>query len=517
MDENTEKDIVDADTDDMSGPSIVEADGGELGFSEEPKPDLPKPSPESRVNTELSKSPVSSIGEEEPTAEKIQSAMLSILNVSMSELDKLTELYPKLDSSSGDQGRAWLAALVQGMEHLVQGNSLSDSVNRADSFWKQTVNFNGDNLGPAKPKFSSKGGSVISGERAIMKATTVLGLGAVVQIPLWHTGIWVNIKAPSESSLLELERRIANEKISLGRASSGMIFSNSSVYTVSYVVNFVLNHIYDASVKNITQDALKEMIDIRDIPLLVWGMACSIYPNGYNYARPCTANPSECQHVVSGKINLAKMFWIDNNSLSVWQRQLMSRRNDKFTDDELKRYKEDHTRGGNRVVKLTEDLRIKLKVPNIAEYELAGFTWVDNIVKLLEGSLGVSLKGQERDTYISDQGRITALRQYSHWVGEIEVGEDTITDRETIEVLLGNLSSQDEIYTAFFTEVGKYIDDSQIAIVGIPKYKCPACSGEQVGEIHTELHPDILPIDAVRTFFTLLDQRIYKALVSRQV
>lgn len=476
-----------------------------------------QPVDDTKYNTELTKSPVSSFEEKLKSELELTTDYLSLLNANMAELDKLSENYPNVNSASGDQGRAWLSAYLKGLEHLLAGNSLSDSVSRANSAWRQEVTVDGDKITAGRPRFATKsGGSVISGERAIMKATSVLGLGAVVQIPLWHTGIWVNIKAPSEAALLELERRIANEKISLGRATSGMIFSNSSVYTVSYVVNFVLNHVYDGSVKNITQDALKELIDVRDIPTLVWGLACAIYPNGYNYARPCTTNPSECQYVVEGKINLAKMFWTDNNSLSEWQRRLMSRRNDKFTEEELTRYKQDHTRGGSRVIVINDNLKIKLKVPTVAEYEQAGFTWIDNIVKLLEGSLGVSLKGQERDDYITDQGKITALRQYSHWVDEIEVGEDSIQDRETIEVLLGSLSSNDEVYNTFFTEVGKYIDNSTISLIGIPKYKCPVCSGEQLGDIHNELHPDILPIDVVKVFFTLLDQRIYKALVSRQ-
>ena len=468
---------------------------------------------------EVDQTPIKSVSEEKLTPDDIQERFLSLLNVDMRELDSLSEKYPKFDGTAGETGKAWFAAYLQGLNHLLRGNSLSDTVERAESVWRQKVEIDGDSLGAGRPRFGSGGGTgnIISGERALMKATSILGLGAVVQIPLWHTGIWVSLKSPSEAALLELERRIASEKISLGRYTSGMIFSHTSVYTVSYVVNFVLNHVYDASVKNITQDALKQLIKITDIPTLVWGLACAIYPNGYKYTRPCTTNPAECQHLVTGELNLTKLSWTDYQSLTEWQRRQMAKRTEKFSEADLKRYEQEHCRGGAYTVELTEELRIKLRVPTLAQYEQSGFTWVDGIVKLLEGSLGVSLKGKERDDYITDQGRLTALRQYSHWVYRIEVGEDAIEDQETIESLLGTLSSDETISKTFFEAVGKFIDNSTLSVIALPKYDCPACGGEQHGDVHDDRHPHLLPLDVVRIFFTLLDQRIFKALTNRQL
>lgn len=473
-----------------------------------------QPKPE---RVEVAQSPIKSLLDNKVSPNDIEESHLSLLNVNMKELDGLSENYPKFDGSTGDTGKVWLSAYLKGIEHLLKGDSLSASVEREGSVWRQKVDVDGEGLGAGRPRFGKGSGNVISGERALMKASSALGLGATVQIPLWHTGIWVSIKAPSEKSLLELERRIASEKVSLGRYTSGMIFSNTSVYTVSYVVNFVLNHVYDASVKNITQDSLKELIKVTDIPTLVWGMACAIYPNGYQYARPCTSNPSECQNVVRGMLNIAKLFWTDNDALSEVQRRHMQRRADKFTDDELKRYAEEHTRGGKRLVTLRDGLKARLKVPTVAQYEASGFAWVDGIVKLLEGSLGVSLRGKERDDYIIDQGRLTALRQYSHWVESVEVEDDIIEDVETTEELLEMLSSDEEITEKFFEEVGRYIDDAAISLIAMPKYDCPACGGEQHGDVHDDRHPHLLPLDAVRVFFTLLDQRIFKALTSRRL
>lgn len=485
----------------------------------EPEAEVKEENTEPRPKVELGSSPIKSLLEtsHELTQAEIDQKHLSLLNVNIGELDRLSENYPRFDATDNVTSRAWLAGYTSGMRNLPKGDSFSDSVEREGSAWRQKVEYNGAYLGAGRPRFGDNSSNVISGERALMKVSSMLGLGSMVQIPLWHTGIWVSIKAPTEASLLELERRIANEKIRLGRYTNGMVFSNTSVYTVSYVVNFVLEHVYDASVKNISQDSLKDLIKTTDIPTLVWGLACAIYPNGYDYSRPCTTNPSECQHIVNGVLNIAKLFWTDNDSLSTYQRKHMQRRQDKFTKEELDRYEQEHVRGGVYRINLSENLNVTLRVPTIAQYETSGFAWVEGIVELLEGSLGVSLRGEERDDYIVDQGRLTALRQYSHWVKNIEAGDDLIEDTETTEELLGLLSSDQELADSFFEKVGQYIDDSTVSLIAIPKYDCPACGGEQHGDVHDLRHPHLLPIDAVSVFFTLLDQLIYKALTKRRL
>lgn len=484
-----------------------------------PEEETPVETPEVKHRVEMESSPIKSLLNDDVslTQTEIDQKYLSLLNVNMKELDRLSENYPKFDATDTTTSRAWLAAYTAGMRNIPKGDALSATAERESAMWRQKVEVNGDKLGPGRPRFGNNGNNVISGERALMKVSSMLGLGSMVQIPLWHTGIWVSIKAPSEASLLELERRIANEKIRLGRYTNGMIFSNTSVYTVSYVVNFVLNHIYDASVKNITQDSLKELIKVTDIPTLVWGLACAIYPSGYEYSRPCTTNPSDCQHVVKGMLNIAKLFWTDNDALSMHQRKHMQRRTDKFTQEELDRYENEHTRGGMYKITLQDDFHVTLQVPTIAQYEASGFAWVDGIVDLLEGSLGVSLRGKERDDYIIDQGRLTALRQYGHWVKSIEAGDDVVEDIETTEELLGMLSSNEELSEKFFEKVGNFIDESTVSLIAIPKYDCPACGGEQHGDVHDTRHPHLLPIDVVSVFFTLLDQLIYKALTRRRL
>lgn len=440
---------------------------------------------------------------------------LSFMNGDIGDFNDLSENHPNIDISKGAKGSAYVNVLNESRYTLTRDRFGKKAIDRNDSLWRQSVaSDDGAELAAGRPRFSAgSGDALLTGERAIMKAQAVTGLGAVVQIPLWHTGIWISIKTPSGAELLELQRRLSNEKISLGRMTNGLIFSNTSVYTNSYLINFALSHIYDASVKDFSPQSLKAIIKITDIPTIIWGLASSIYPHGYPYARACMNYEKGCQHIVKEKLSLPKLMWTDNRSLTAWQRKLMSRRNSKFSDEELARYQDEHPKIGPRTFSVNESLSFTLNVPTIEQYENSGFEWVDNIVKMMEDSFGVSLRGDERSTYIEHQGRMTSLRQYGHWVQKVMIdNEETGDDRETIEGMMEVFSSSREVRETLFEEIADYIDNSTVSLIAIPKYNCPNCGGDQSPEDNK--HPYLIPIDPSRIFFTLLDQHIFKALTN---
>lgn len=471
----------------------------------------PKTAEEKRkANVEILADPVSNVKgveEELPSLYDLAIRHLAFMDVVLDEYEKRSESYPKVDAKTSDNMERWSEVTNLAVKHASKLDIYKDTAEREDALWRQKVPIDGEELGPSRPRYGSSSSGVLSGQAALAKINNALGLGATVQIPLWHSGIWVTLKTPTESALLELERRLMLEKEELGRYTFGMAFSNRSVYTTMHLVNFVIDHIYDASVKNITKEYLKSHIRITDIPLLAWGLACAIYPSGYKYARPCTAKPDECGHITTGEVSLGKLIWTDTQALTEQQRRHMSRRAEKIGDDKLKDYTDSHSRGGPFTFTVNDNIKVRLATPSIREHENSGYRWIDDINRLLEGSLGVSLKGDERDNYIKSQILATTLRQYGHWIKEIEVEDELIEDNDTIESVLSSLSYHNEIRDKIINEVGKYIDAATISFIAIPKYDCPNCGQEQQGDIHNKAHPQLIPIDALQTFFTLLVQR----------
>lgn len=384
----------------------------------------------------------------------------------------------------------------------------------ADSHWRQGMSHEGDELVAGKPRMTQTTGKV-TGESALLRVRAAAGLGTIINIPLWHTGIWLKVKAPSESTLLELERKIAREKVILGRSTMGVSFSNVSVYTQSYLTDVILSHVYDGSVKDLSTKALKELIKVTDIPQLVWGFACAIWPNGYRLVRPCVQDPSKCTHLDEAHINLSKLSWVNNRRVSKFQANLMSDRDGKFTLDQVVNYQNEHHAPQKRLVKLTDAMSIRLNVPSIAEHERCGFRWVDGVVRMTDEAFGQSLRGDERNNYILQQSAMTNLRRYSHWITEIVFSDDSSAeDQETIDEALDGLTGERKLSEKIIKDVEDFIQETVISAIGIPRYECPKCGGEPEEEDCPRHLPEIIQLEVNEVFFTLHYMRVSSILGS---
>lgn len=403
----------------------------------------------------------------------------------------------------------WAQAISKASEHLQGGNIFDRSVSREGASWRQSVEHEGEEIAFTKPRLGETSGSSLVGDAAMFKVQAALNLGATVTIPLWHSGVYLSIRAPKETTLGELSRRIAEEKSTLGRVTNGMVFSNSSIYITSYLLNVIFAHVYDSNLRDSGVENLKEAILVTDIPHLILGFVAAIYPNGYPLSQPCIADHTKCTHVVEELVNIARLAWVDNARLSSAQRALMSRKNSKkkYSLEEVRSYQAMHAYPLTRTVAVNEAISAVLAVPNIAAYEGCGFGWVDGIERMCDDAFKHSLRGNERETYMLEQAKATTLRSYGHWISKFVFDDgSSIDDRDAIEANLEWLSSDGAITDTIFNNIGEYIDETTLAIVAIPSYTCPACNGNQA--LHNSVSELLIPLEVSRIFFTLLGQRV---------
>lgn len=432
---------------------------------------------------------------------------LSLAMVDLSSFAKALEEAPNTNFNSSEQGRMWMDHLGQASEGYVRDHVFEGSVARESAMWRQSVNNEGEEIAASRPRSkASEGPRELSGDKAVFRLTDKLGLGTVVQIPLWHSGIWVTIRSPKDAVLLELERAIAFDKIDLGRQTYGVAFSNSSVYIAARLINVIIDHVHDSSLKTNSRKLLKKEIDVRDMPTLIWGFLCSIYPNGYPFGQPCTSDVENCQHVTEETILFSKLLWVDNNALNAKQKKHMAERNKKRQHDDLEAYREEHQVPNSRLVELGDDIKAKLEVPSIEQYESAGFKWVEGVVDMVEGAFEVDLNDGDRNRYLLEQGRATSLRQFAHWIKEIHIEDDVAKDRDTVDDMLDRLSSHGTVSDKLLEEINKLIEDSTLSLVAIPQFACPACGGNQTNA-HPK-YPHLIPIGVMQIFFILLGQRV---------
>lgn len=451
---------------------------------------------------------------------------LAVLPVTNQELEGLLTHYENIDPSKSAPGRNWVNTVSAGRDTIPRGDTGLDALLRPDSLWRQSVTFDPSDkgsmeLGAGVPPIGEREGKgTLTGDTAMRYLNQVLHRGQYVRVPLWHSGIWTTFRTPAEQELLELERRVANEKITLGRVTNGLAYSNVSIYLNSFLFNFALALVTDATLPNTDLNTLKANIKVTDLPILLWAMLCTMYPKGYRHLRPCVNNPAACMHIVDELLDLSKLCWTDNSSITEGQRKHMLKRNSKFTDIELTNYLSSHRNNRYSTIKLDESEThltvVELRVPSLADWERSGTSWVDGIVAKTDAAFGSQLNGESRNQYIMDAAATTSLRQYGHWIERIVITDkrnkrqEVIDDRETLEETIGHLSGSSHIHDAFFEGLKNYMNDATISQIAIPRYACPVCGADQ-GEIDTPetlMHPHLIPLDVATIFFTLLDQRV---------
>ena len=190
----------------------------------------------------------------------------------------------------------------------------------------------------------------------------------------------------------------------------------------------------------------------------------------------------------------------------------MSERQAKQKDKaSVMRYMEELKATSNKTVTIktsnNTEIKMTLKSPSITEYISSAHNWIGDIVSSIEKSIDSDVTSNEKEILIQTHSQAAALRQYTHWVNSIEVETNIINDVETLQSILNTFSADTVISESFFNEVGKYINESTVAVVGIPVYDCPKCNSSQ----ETNEYPkftNIIPIDVVQVFFDLITQRL---------
>lgn len=427
------------------------------------------------------------------------------------ETREVLQRMPNVKLLDNVESRNWAEDVAEGLELTTFGETFVPTLEDETADFRHKLEDSGVSLTAQSPKFKSMQNQTIKGERAVIRVISHLGLGTLFQVPLWHSGIWVTFKPPSDSEIIELNRILVSDKIKFGRYTYGLVFSNLSSYTTDRLVDFAIAHVYDLTAKaeDITVENLKQHVSSQDIPSLIWGFACTMYPRGFRYRRACVNDPEKCNYILEETLNLMKLQWTNANALTDWQKTFMAGRQSKTKDlASIQRYKEELTKLKPKKILINEgldsEIAILIKTPTIAEYIESGYRWINDITNTVDRALGLNTTDDERNNFITRHGQASAMRQYTHWVDSIEIDTNTISDPETIETTLNVLSSDDEVRAQFIKGVVDYINSSTISVIGIPVYDCPQCNKSQDIDHKLPAHKNIIPLDVIQLFFALL-------------
>lgn len=431
------------------------------------------------------------------------------------ETRSILEGLPNVTLLDNPSSRRWASAVHDGLAMETQDEMFVPSLEDPEADFRQQLVHKNISLAAQAPKFKAIENENIKGERAVIRMITHLGLGTLFQVPLWHSGFWITFKPATDSEILELNRLMISDKIQLGRRSYGLAFSNTTSYTVDRLMDFALSHVYDTTVKpeDIAIENLRHHISTQDIPSVLWGFLCTMYPRGFRYQRACVTDPTKCNHVSEETLNLTKLQWTNGSALTDWQKTHMSSRQPKSKDlASVNRYKEELSKIQKTRVIINEGrsdaIALTLKTPSVAQHIESGHRWIGDIVTSVERALSTEPKDDERNQVITQHGQASSMRQYTHWVDSIELDTNTVDDQETIEKLLSQFSADDVVRESFIEHVVDYINKSMVSVIGIPVFDCPKCGSAQEGSLKLPAYKNIIPLDVIQVFFDLHTQRL---------
>lgn len=400
------------------------------------------------------------------------------------------------------------SVLEEGLRHTTMADADTSPFDRPEAQWSQRIEAEGGAISNRRVRVSNSKGT-IKGEAAALRARAVAKLGGKFEFVFPRTGMHLTLRSPSDLSLMELERRMALEKITLGRSTLGAALTSSSLYMQQHVLNSVFAHVVDGSYKDLTPQTLKRVFKVTDIPILIGAFASTIWTDGYPLSAACTADVSKCTEIIEAEVSIPLMYKVDNFALNDFQKTHLSKRNSVYSDEALEVYYDNHQQT-RLLIKLNDEVSVVLEEPTIELMEESTYRWVESVVDMAEKAFGEAVRGRERDEYISNQGKATSLRRFAHWVKEIQYddGDTVVDDRSDIETTLNVWSSNDKLRVDIKEAIIKYIKDIQIAAYGYARFNCPACGADSVEGKETFTHlPEIIPVDVLSTFFTLLRMR----------
>lgn len=400
---------------------------------------------------------------------------------------------------------AWMEQFEAAMEHVILGGLTTKTLENPDSAWHQYLEHEGKRIRAHKPKYTVPEEGLVDGATAQAVLDNRLGLGGHITVALPHSGFWITLKPVTPLEFLGLDEQLSSIKNEFGRLSIGLIFNNNRVFVVKHMVEFLLERVYDCSIEGWQNLDLAKHIKVTDLLILAAGGGYTLYPHGFDYAAPCTAD-NDCDHTHKAVLKIPNCIWYDHPAFDKFQTELLANRSKKHPLKDIIKYQETFEERENSF-KTEEGITIYFKIPTVKEHVDSGSRWFADVEAMVDEVIVSSSDKDSKHRRMQRRINQTVLRQQAHFFKRISFEEGIYMEgEEDLANALNSLSNRPGITEAIMEHIGTYIDANIHALVAIPRYACEKCHETQPQE--EEKHPFLIPLDTINLFFTLGNQRL---------
>jgi len=362
-----------------------------------------------------------------------------------------------------------------------------------------------------------------TGKAALLKLVKATGVGAITQIPLYHSGFWITVRPLKDTEIINLGLDLSNAISELNKSTLGIVNTLVNLPYVEKITNLLNDIIINTTLKLDDEDDILDYININDLYTIAWGIAKSMYPKGMDIIVPCKNNAvvdentglPKCTYKARVKVDIDKLFWVDKTKFTKDHISQMSKRKpNSVTKDEVKEYQETLTT--NEPLSFTLDsedgsrIDITLQSCSVNRYLELGYNLVEQIEEYLDNVIN-KLNVKDEDAKENAKERILRtfyLKSYTHLFKEIRIDDARLESIEEIVEALEVFDSSIEFSKIIKDKLIEFLDRKLLTVIGIPNFTCPKCRA-------TQSEDAIIPIAVYEYFFLLVNSR-YNVIMEKQ-
>lgn len=351
---------------------------------------------------------------------------------------------------------------------------------------------------------------VFSGDEAYRIFATLTS--GVRRVYLWNSGITLtlrNVKLRELDSYLEM---VSDEKYEYGKLYGAWYYLFAGLSIDRHIIEQILpTAIISSNYKDWQDtDKLLSQISLQDYQVILWTLACLMYPTGTNVSYVC--GNKNCQHVHTEHVDLGKLKYQRNELINDKMIEHFSK---SIVDDkDLEQYRaylnfdKSIEFDLNNSVADKVHFKINLKQSSLLDYL--------NVGKAYNAELNRQADVTNRDSVV----RYITYNQnrcYRSWIKSIEStasvdgvtyleavveNDSTGNNDKTIDNILDELQQHQN---NFNKEIQDYIQSTKITHIAFHFEKCPSCGAEPTTSYH-----GYIPYDMTQAFFTLGRMKLLK-------
>lgn len=434
-----------------------------------------------------------------------------------------------------DEFSSLLEAFQEVIANNFPNNEYLKVFTRESSDWVQRINGEkGRTIGISNPVFAlSKNSNELEGSNAIRFLSSAVGVGHVMRIPLWHSGIVLTLDAFKERKLLDLHQTLIRQKMDIGTNTKGASYSGDDIFVTKTIIEFILEHVIDTTLLDWDHRKLQKLILVNDIPGIIAGALASIYPRGYPLFHQCINTlRGSCNYSIEAKRNeilgdylpdrlldFRKVWFVDNSRLTITDKTFMSCIKPTHKVEEILDYQKrvnnlkDWEEGRKVYENDTIEVIVNFKISNLEDYFQSCTEWCTRVADMadkvmsLDNTIDEKTRSDVRNDTLNQYAITVKLLRQTNWIDYIRVVDSEkfvrkIIDPKTINSALEVFGQINEFDTAFHSAAQSFKEDSTFALTGLPNFKCPSCGDGQTAP--NSKHPSIIPMNMISYFFILM-------------